>query len=74
MKTKPTMDACQSSNIEAHGYDEEEGACHVQFKGGAIYIHDNFPAALYEEFKSAESKGKFYHARIKNQFPTRKAD
>lgn len=71
---KPTMDACESSNIEAIGYDEENGALHVQFKGGATYVHDNFPAPLYEEFKGSESKGKFYHARIKNQFVTRKAE
>jgi hypothetical protein len=72
--TKPTMDAVDSSNIEAIGYRPESRECHVQFKGGATYVHEEFPADLYAEFKASPSKGSFYHARIKNQFKTTKAD
>jgi hypothetical protein len=72
--TKSTMDAVDSSNIEAIGYNAESRELHVQFKGGSVYIHEEFPPSLAAEFKASPSKGSFYHAHIKNRFNAKRAD
>ena len=71
---KLTMDAVDRSNIEVIGYHPESRELHVRFKGGSTYIHDDFPPELYADFKSSDSKGRFYHQKIKNQFKTTKAE
>ena len=71
---KVTMDAVDSSNVMAIGYDAEAGEMHVQFRGGSTYIYENVPPDLSEEFKASPSKGSFYHERVKSQFKFRKAE
>ncbi len=62
-----------SSNIAAIAFGEEDpetlsGVLHVRFHHGGEYSYSNFGAALAEEFFAAESKGSFFHRRIRNQF------
>ena len=57
-----------SSTISAIGYDEEGMVLRVSFKSGDLYEYYDVPSALYLEFKSSTSLGKFLHARIKDKY------
>lgn len=76
-KTTPKIDLCpcESSQIHAHGFDPATGTLALQFKrkgendervGGAVYHYRGCTQELYDEFCAAESKGKFFGSRIKN--------
>lgn len=69
---KPTMDAADSSNIEAIGYDAEASELYVQFKGGSTYIYEGVPSEVHDEFKASPSKGAFLSSRIKPEYKFRK--
>ncbi|MBC7769309.1 MAG: KTSC domain-containing protein [Phycisphaerales bacterium] len=58
-----------SSNIVSVGYDEGSETLEVEFAGGQVYQYYNVGAALYEQFKSASSKGQFLNAHIRNSYP-----
>ena len=58
-----------SSMIESIGYDVSSCILEVEFKGGVVWEYPNFPEYLWNEFLAADSKGKFFHAYIRNQFP-----
>lgn len=55
-----------SSNIEAIGY--MSGNLIVQFKNGTKYMYKNVPVRVFEQFTTAESKGRFLNAYIKSNF------
>lgn len=58
-----------SSNIRSAGYDEAAETLEVEFTNGTIYQYYNVPAAMYEQFKQAGSKGQFLNAYIRNAYP-----
>jgi hypothetical protein len=58
-----------SSMIESIGYDVSSCILEVEFKSGAVWEYPNFPEYLWNEFLVADSKGKFFHMYIRNQFP-----
>ena len=62
--------ACTSSQINAHGFDPATGILAVQFKAkngpGNTYHYPNCTPELYGEFCGAESLGKFFGQRIRN--------
>ena len=62
----------QSSNIASVGWSE--GTMEIEFLNGGIYQYANVPHGLYIEFLSSNSKGQFFHSRIKSVFDYRKAD
>lgn len=68
MELKPV----KSSNIEAVGYDADKQELQIQFKGGAVYAYDGVLPDDYEALKYAPSVGSHFHAKIKNNYPTRK--
>lgn len=68
----PEMFFVDSSNIEAIGYDSSQQQLHVQFKSGQTYVYYNVEESVFEEFKQAESKGKFLHAHIKGVYEYQK--
>ena len=57
-----------SSNIAAIGYDETYQVIETEFLNGRTYQAFGCSKELFEEYKKAESKGKFYHAHIRDQF------
>jgi len=71
MKT-PEMNSVASSNIESIGYDKEKATLHVQFRGGGLYTYPGVEMSLYEDFFSADSKGKFFHQNIRSNFSAKK--
>lgn len=60
----------ESSNIAAVGFDELARIIVVEFDvptaENSVYAYLDCDKALYEDFLSAESKGKFFHQRIRN--------
>jgi hypothetical protein len=48
-----------SSNIASIGYDQGTQTLEVEFLKGSVYQYFDIPQAIYEEFISAESKGKY---------------
>lgn len=57
-----------SSNVAAAGYDEDAQEFSIRFHSGRTYTFLNVPLEVYEEFTEADSKGKFFNERIKDQF------
>ena len=57
-----------SSMITSIGYDEAICTLEVKFKNGVVWQYHDFPEYMWYEFQSAESKGKYFHANIREQF------
>ncbi|WP_122670378.1 KTSC domain-containing protein [Pseudomonas viridiflava] len=62
-------DAVSSSNIMSAGYDSASETMELEFKDGSVYQYYNVSEHLYEQFKSAPSKGQFFHMYIRNSVP-----
>jgi hypothetical protein len=57
-----------SSNIAAIGYDSESGVLEVEFTNGTVYSYSGVPMGEYDGLLSADSKGKYFNANIKNRY------
>lgn len=57
-----------SSNITSIGYDQKTQTLEVEFLKGSVYQYFDVPQAVYEEFISAESKGKYLAHQIKGNY------
>jgi hypothetical protein len=55
-----------SSQINAVGYHPEKEVLLVEFQGGQRYLYLRVPKSVYDEFMTAESKGKYLSSVIKN--------
>lgn len=53
-----------SSNLESVGYEYDQ--LYIRFKSGFLYVYYNVPVEVYNALMHAASKGKFFHANIKN--------
>ncbi len=40
----------------------------VEFQSGSVYRYLQIPPSLYQELMIADSKGRFFHDNIMNQF------
>ena len=66
-KTAMSMIPVSSTAIMAIGYSS--GTLGVQFHSSStIYEHPGVPFSLFTEFLAADSKGDFYHQRIKGVY------
>ncbi len=59
------MHAVESSAVARIGYDPEAKEAYVEYLGGGLYAYEGVPAAVFEELRSAESKGTFVNEVIK---------
>lgn len=61
-----------SSNIKSFGYQEGvsefEGKLRIEFLHGVSYEYWHFPKRLFEKMCKEESKGSFFHRKIKGKF------
>ena len=55
-----------SSVILSVGYDAETQVLEVEFIRGAVYQFSGVPREVYDGILVADSKGKYFHANIKN--------
>lgn len=56
----------ESSCVAAVGYDATWRELHVTFRSGRHYVYQDVPASVYEDFLSADSKGTFFNAAVKD--------
>lgn len=62
-----------SSNIKAIGYEilneeDKTGTIRIEFLHGATYDYRNVPEAVAKDFFAVESKGSFFHRKIKDKY------
>ena len=57
--------AVESSNIKSVGHCAECDGIYIQFNSGGLYHYPKAGKALFDELMAAESKGKFFHAKMK---------
>lgn len=62
------MTGIDSSNIYRVSYDEAETLLEVEFHNGGIYQYLDVPNYIWEEFKQADSKGKYLNSSIKGMY------
>lgn len=61
-----------SSNIASIGYKKTEKLLEIRFNNGSVYQYSDVPQDIYEGLQSAESKGKFFHSKIRTGFSFKK--
>lgn len=66
------MENVTSSTIKAVGYEGKDLL--VQFVSGTVYRYKDVPKKVYEEFLSAESKGKFLNENVKVKYVFQKEE
>lgn len=57
-----------SSNIRVLRYNFDTSTLEVSFHSGGVYQYFDVPQHEWENFKLAESKGKFLHNNIKGHY------
>lgn len=67
----PKMHPVESSAVARIGYDAEAEEAYVEYLGGGLYAYEGVPAKVFEGLATADSKGTFVNAAIK-QYPFRK--
>lgn len=60
--------AVESSNLAEVGYNGEQKMLFVKFTSGAIYGYTEVEREVFDQLLSADSKGKFFIANVKNSF------
>lgn len=59
-----------SSDLSSVGY--ENGTLYIAFHSGGLYSYSGVPEHIYSALLDAPSKGKFFHANIKNVYAYRR--
>jgi len=62
----------ESSNVAAIRYDGDDEELEVQFNNNIIYAYFNVPAKVFDEFKDADSKGRYLNQHIKGVYDYQK--
>lgn len=57
-----------STAIRAIHHDEQSRTLRVTFVSGAVYDYEDVPREVYEAFKAAPSKGRFFAYRIRPKY------
>ncbi len=60
--------AVDSGLFTAAAYRKEKRQLYVRFREGDIYRYLDCPLPVYEEFLTAESKGRYFSHKIRNRF------
>jgi hypothetical protein len=58
-----------STAIRHYHYETERELLTIEFITGRRYVYAGVPAALYEQFRRATSKGGFFNRRIRDRYP-----
>ena len=61
-----------SSNLRSIGYDPSTKTLEIEFNSGGVYQYSGVPEHTYRGLMSAGSHGEYFHAHIRDQYPTRK--
>ena len=68
IEEKVDTDSSWIDSIEYYSCDGVKGFLIVNTKSGASYIHENMPKEVWNEFKNADSFGRFYNQNIKGNY------
>ena len=71
METEMKMIQVKSSMIKTIGYDSKNEILKVTFNNDKTYLYYGVPQETFDNFKGAESIGKFFHANIRNVFDSK---
>ncbi len=58
----------ESTMMTSIGYDPQSSTLEIEFNSGEVWQYFDFLESSWYEFESSESKGKFFHREIKNQY------
>jgi len=59
----------ESKMLSSAAYDADERVLYLRFRDtGDVYRYFEFPAADYQSFLNAESKGRFFRSHIRDNF------
>ena len=58
-----------STAIQAIDYDEARRKLFVRFQSGERYVYVGVPGEVCRSFLDADSKGRFFQAEIRDQYP-----
>jgi lysyl-tRNA synthetase class 2 len=59
----------QSTAIHEIDYDADRAKLMVQFASGERYVYVGVPGEVHRSFVAADSKGRFFQAEIRDQYP-----
>lgn len=59
-----------STDIHSIGYDPRSETLEIEFHSGGIYQYQSVRQGVYDALMSASSKGKYFHAHIRDHYPT----
>ncbi len=62
------MQSSGMRHILSIGYDTDNQTLEIEFIRGAVYQYSDVPPSIYDGIMMADSKGKFFHANVKNTF------
>ena len=65
------MKVMPSSVIEDYDYDADARELEITFVTGRVYVYSRVPEDVFEGFLAASSKGEFFNAHIRNDYPYR---
>jgi len=57
-----------STVIDLFNYDHRSATLRIVFRSGNVYAYKGVPEEVYNEFKKAPSKGKYFNQAIKHLF------
>jgi len=61
--------ALESKMLSAAAYEDSKQILYLRFRNtGDVYRYFELPAAYYQTFLSAESKGRFFRSHIRDHF------
>lgn len=60
----------QSTDLRAVRYDDDALVLEIEFNSGGVYQYLDVPPSVFAELMGAESKGKYFHANIKDNYRT----
>lgn len=57
-----------STDIRAIGYDADSQTLEIEFNSGGVYQYSGVSSGEYDSILASDSKGKYFHAYIKNRY------
>jgi predicted RNase H-like HicB family nuclease len=61
----------RSAAVKAVSYEPHRRELFVTFANGRTYVYDNVPSEVFEELKTANSKGAFFNREIRDRYSFR---
>ena len=68
MQQAKWIDTPESSNITRFRYDNANRVLFVEFQNGGVYEYFDVPEAIFEQMRSAPSRGQFLAQNVKGTY------